>query len=138
MVRERRLNPHLLARYVAPLPIPSIARSSETRVSPSDVNIRVPYYRIEIRQFEVQLHRDLPPTSQWGYDSAVLGPTFETRRSTRRERRARTCRPLLYRRAAQSLKRGFDQGLANFDSSRNEKIFLRSASRQYFLRFAER
>jgi hypothetical protein len=94
--RDRRLNPHLLARYVDPLPIPSIARSSETRVSPSDVNIRVPYYRIEMRQFEVQLHRDLPPTSQWGYDSAVPGPTFETRRSTRRERRACTCQPCTF------------------------------------------
>jgi spore coat protein A, manganese oxidase len=76
--RHRGLNPHLLARYVDPLPIPSVARSSETRVSPSDVRIKVPYYRIEMRQFEVKLHRDLPPTLQWGYDSAVPGPTFET------------------------------------------------------------
>jgi spore coat protein A, manganese oxidase len=75
----RRLNPHLLARYVDPLPIPPIARSSETRIAPTGQSIRVPYYRIEMREFEVQVHRDLPPTRQWGYNSTVPGPTFETR-----------------------------------------------------------
>ena len=37
------------------------------------------YYRIELRQCFHKLHRDLRPTFQWGYDSAVPGPTFETR-----------------------------------------------------------
>jgi spore coat protein A len=39
----------------------------------------IPYYRIEMRQFESKLHRDLRPTRQWGYGARVPGPTFETR-----------------------------------------------------------
>jgi spore coat protein A, manganese oxidase len=74
----RRLNPHLLARYVDPLPLPPVARSSGTRTAPTVEKVKVPYYRVEMRQFEAKLHRDLPSTTQWGFNSAVPGPTFET------------------------------------------------------------
>jgi len=78
--RERpALDPNTLARFVDPLPIPAIARSSEFRPSPTDPAVKLPYYRIEMRQFVSKLHRDLKPTRQWGYGAAVPGPTFETR-----------------------------------------------------------
>lgn len=32
-----------------------------------------------MREFESQVHRDLPPTRQWGYQGGSPGPTFETR-----------------------------------------------------------
>ena len=79
--RERvrpALDPNKLARFVDPLPIPAIAHSNELRPSPEDPAVKLPYYRIEMRQFETKLHRDLKPTRQWGYDSTVPGPTFET------------------------------------------------------------
>jgi spore coat protein A, manganese oxidase len=40
---------------------------------------QVPYYRVEMVEFESKLHRDLKPTRQWGYGGSVPGPTFETR-----------------------------------------------------------
>jgi spore coat protein A len=74
------LDPNLLARFVDPLPIPAVARPDGLRPSPSDPGLKLPYYRIEMRQFESKLHRDLKPTLQWGYAASVPGPTFETRR----------------------------------------------------------
>ena len=73
------LDPDSLARFVDPLPIPSIARPSGYRPSPADPKLKLPLYRIEMRQFEARLHRDLKPTRQWGYGSSAPGPTFETR-----------------------------------------------------------
>ncbi len=73
------LNPNSLERYVDALPIPPLARSTQTRASPDHPQIRLPYYRIALREFESVMHRDLPPTRQWGYDGSVPGPTFETR-----------------------------------------------------------
>jgi spore coat protein A, manganese oxidase len=32
-----------------------------------------------MRELSSKLHRDLPPTRQWGYDGSSPGPTFETR-----------------------------------------------------------
>src|SRR5271156_68790 len=73
------LDPNTLAPFVDPLPIPALARSRGFRPSPADPQVKLPYYRIEMRQFASKLHRDLKPTRQWGYESAVPGPTFETR-----------------------------------------------------------
>ena len=39
----------------------------------------VPFYKIGMTQFTQKLHRDLPPTTVWGYDGTYPGPTFETR-----------------------------------------------------------
>jgi spore coat protein A, manganese oxidase len=73
------LDPNTLAPFVDPLPVPALARSRGFRPSPADPQVKLPYYRIEMRQFASKLHRDLKPTRQWGYESAVPGPTFETR-----------------------------------------------------------
>jgi spore coat protein A, manganese oxidase len=68
-----------LARFVDRLPIPEIARSDGYRPSPHNARVKVPYYRIEMREFQTKVHRDLKPTRMWGYDLSSPGPTFETR-----------------------------------------------------------
>ncbi len=68
-----------LAQFVDPLPIPEIAKSNEMRPSPANAAVKLPYYRIPMREFSSKLHRDLKPTRQWGYGGASPGPTFETR-----------------------------------------------------------
>jgi len=75
----RTFNSNLLARFVDSLPILSVAKSVELRQDPSDHSRRIPYYRVEMLEFESKLHRDLRPTRQWGYGASVPGPTFETR-----------------------------------------------------------
>jgi spore coat protein A len=73
------LNPLTLARFVDPLPTPPLLRSAGTRPSPEDSRLKLPFYRIEMRECRLQLHRDLRPTRQWAYAGSVPGPTIETR-----------------------------------------------------------
>ena len=72
------INPNTLARFVDPLPIPSRAKISGYRPSPDGARDKLPFYRIEMREFAERLHRDLAPTRQWGYGASVPGPIFET------------------------------------------------------------
>jgi len=74
------LNPNSLARFVDALPLPPIARAVEQRTHPAYPGRKLPYYRMEMRAFSARLHRDLPPTPQWGYDGISPGPTFENMR----------------------------------------------------------
>ncbi len=74
-----QLDVNSLAQFVDPLPIPEIAKSSELRPSPGNPAIKLPYFRIPMREFSAKLHRDLKPTRQWGYGASSPGPTFETR-----------------------------------------------------------
>jgi spore coat protein A, manganese oxidase len=57
-----------LTRYVDPLPVPPVVRptgkSGET-------------VEIEMLQFQQKVHRDLPPTTVWGYNGSWPGPTIE-------------------------------------------------------------
>ena len=55
-----------LEPFVDPLPIPPTASRSSK-------------YRLTLREFESKVHRDLPPTRQWGYEGISPGPTIETR-----------------------------------------------------------
>jgi spore coat protein A, manganese oxidase len=73
------LDPNSLARFVDPLPIPEIARPAGRRPSPENHNVEVPYYRLAMRQVEIKVHRDLPPTRMWGFGSSSPGPTLEAR-----------------------------------------------------------
>ena len=73
------LDPSTLAKYVDALPIPPIARSSEKKPVPGHSSLRVPYFRLPIREFACQVHRDLKPTRVWGLGTSSPGPTFETR-----------------------------------------------------------
>ena len=72
------LNMRSLAQFVDPLPIPEIAKPVEYRPSPENAAVKIPYFRIPMRQFESKVHRDMKPTRMWGFGSAAPGPTFET------------------------------------------------------------
>ena len=73
------LDPNTLAKFVDPLPIPSVAASSALK-APKPGQSKVPYYRIAMRQTEAKLHRDLPPTRLWTFGGTWPGPTIEARR----------------------------------------------------------
>jgi spore coat protein A, manganese oxidase len=61
-----------LAPYVDPLPIPPLIRcGGRTAREPIKIDARV------CRQ---KVHRDLPPTTLWGYNGIWPGPTIEARR----------------------------------------------------------
>ena len=73
------LDPNSLAKFVDPLPIPSVIRSSGMRPSPENAKLQLPYYKISMREVESKIHRDLKPTRFWGFGNTSPGPTFETR-----------------------------------------------------------
>jgi spore coat protein A len=77
---SKLLDTNVLARFVDPLPIPSLSKPAGQRPSPVDPALQVPYHRIAMRQFQMKVHRDVPPTTFWGYDGSCPGPTFEARR----------------------------------------------------------
>ena len=55
-----------LKRYVDPLPIP-------TKLCPAADAVM----KIEMREVRQKVHRDLPPTTVWGYNGTWPGPTIE-------------------------------------------------------------
>jgi spore coat protein A, manganese oxidase len=73
------LNSSSLAQFVDPLPIPAVAQPMDHRPSPADAALKLPYYRVAMRQIEGKIHRDLKPTRLWAYGSSSPGPTFEAR-----------------------------------------------------------
>ncbi len=73
------LNANTLKPWVDPLPIVPLAKSSGMRPSPENAGVKVPYYRIAMREMRVKLHRDLPPTVVWSYGDSFPGPVFDTR-----------------------------------------------------------
>jgi spore coat protein A, manganese oxidase len=62
-----------LAKFVDPLPIPPV-------LQPTTSLNGTPLFTVTMRPFKQQLHRNLPPTRLWGYNSLYPGPTFEARR----------------------------------------------------------
>ena len=74
------INPTSLARFVDPLPVPSVARAASQRKHPAYPGRTLPCYRIEMRECKLHLHRDIPVTSLWGYDGTFPGPTIQARR----------------------------------------------------------
>jgi spore coat protein A len=77
--QQTTLDPDKLSPYVDPLPIPLIAQPIGTRPSPDDASVKLPYYRMAMREIESKVHRDLPVTRMWGFGPSSPGPTFETR-----------------------------------------------------------
>ena len=73
------LNAYSLAQFVDPLSIPEIAQPIDRRPSSENASLKLPYYRVAMRQIEAKLHRDLKPTRLWAYGSSSPGPTFEAR-----------------------------------------------------------
>jgi spore coat protein A, manganese oxidase len=62
------LSPGALTKYVDALPIPAAATP-----------LRKGHYRVVMREFQAKIHRDLAPTTFWGYDGLSPGPTFDVR-----------------------------------------------------------
>ncbi len=73
------LDTRALAHFVDSLPIPAPAKPAGLRPSPADPTSQVPYYRIVMRQFQAKVHRDVPPTTFWGYNGSCPGPIIEAR-----------------------------------------------------------
>jgi spore coat protein A len=71
------LHPESLARFVDPLPIPPVLSPDGARLDP-DTRRSLPFYRVAMREAEVKVHRDLPPTRMWTYGGTVPGPTIVT------------------------------------------------------------
>jgi spore coat protein A len=57
-----------LIRYADPLPLPTVIRSNGKAGETIE---------IEMVQFQQKIHRDLPPTTVWGYNGSWPGPTIE-------------------------------------------------------------
>lgn len=68
-----------LAKFVDPLPLLNTIEPAGHKPSPDGPSRQLPYYKVAIRQLEAQLHRDLKPTTLWGYGASSPGPIFETR-----------------------------------------------------------
>lgn len=62
-----------LTKFVDPLPIPPIAKPTTAGGN---------HYLITMQEIQQKLHRDLPPTTVWGYDGVYPGPTFKVKRGT--------------------------------------------------------
>src|SRR5215472_6840380 len=75
------LDPNTLAQFVDPLPIPDVVRPCEFRPSPVNPKVKIPYYRLPMREIESKVHRDVKPTRLWGFGSSSPGPTLETQRA---------------------------------------------------------
>jgi spore coat protein A len=73
------LDPNSLEPFVDRLPIPEIAKPDGLRPSPANPAMKLPYYRMSMRQVGSKVHRDLKPTRFWGFGASSPGPTFETR-----------------------------------------------------------
>jgi spore coat protein A, manganese oxidase len=78
-VRGLTLNPYSLARYVDSLPLPAPVAPAATMVDPNNRKARIPRYRIAMREFQAKVHRNVPPTTFWGYEGMFPGPVFEAR-----------------------------------------------------------
>ena len=72
------LDPDTLAQFVDPLPIPAVAQATEFRPSPANPSVKVPYYRLPMREIQSKVHRDVKPTRFWGFGTSSPGPTLET------------------------------------------------------------
>ena len=78
-LRARPLHPMALEKFVDTLPIPSVLGSEGTHPDPTRRGHTLPLYRVQMREIEAQVHRDLKPTRWWSYGGSVPGPTFEVR-----------------------------------------------------------
>jgi spore coat protein A, manganese oxidase len=73
-VRARRADAQVSLRpFVDALPVPRV-------ITPDGRLDGDPLYLVTMQVFRQKLHRDLPPTTLWGYNAQYPGPTFEARR----------------------------------------------------------
>lgn len=65
-----------LRKFVDSLPIPRV-------LQPKRKGGVGTYYEVRMKQVKQKLHRDLKPTTVWGYNGSYPGPTFEVRSGER-------------------------------------------------------
>ncbi|NIO07276.1 MAG: multicopper oxidase domain-containing protein, partial [Deltaproteobacteria bacterium] len=65
-----------LAKFVDPLPIPKVLEPTRTAQG-------IAHYEVRMTEFAQKLHRDLGPTTLWGYEGVYPGPTIEARTNER-------------------------------------------------------
>lgn len=63
-----------LEKFVDALPLPPTLK-------PKGKSDDIPFYEVTMKQVKQKLHRDLPPTTVWGYNGMYPGPTFEAQRN---------------------------------------------------------
>lgn len=63
-------SPLVLAPFVDPLPLPAVAAPISGTAGGAAS------YRLAIREVQQQLHRDLPPTTVWGFGDGAAGATY--------------------------------------------------------------
>ncbi|HEY3939257.1 MAG TPA: multicopper oxidase domain-containing protein [Bryobacteraceae bacterium] len=70
------LSPYALPKFVDPLAVPSLAKRGGSVPWPETAGLHVPYFHVIMQEFQAKVHRDLPPTTFWGYDgcSPVVAP----------------------------------------------------------------
>jgi spore coat protein A len=73
------LHPDSLPRFVDRLPIPEVLRPEGLRVDPEEPARQIAHYRVAMRESEIRVHRDVPPTRMWTYAGTTPGPTIEAR-----------------------------------------------------------
>lgn len=73
------LSPYSLERWADVLPIPATVAPVGHVADPGNRKVRIPQYRITAREFQAKAHRDLAPTTFWGYEGTSPGPRFEAR-----------------------------------------------------------
>jgi spore coat protein A len=73
------LDPNRLPKFVDCLSIPPRAQQTGFRPDPHDPENKIPYYRLRMSAMATKVHRDLPPTQMWGFESLFPGPTIEAR-----------------------------------------------------------
>lgn len=64
-----------LEPFVDPLPVPRI-------LAPQVDSVESQRYAIGMSEFQQKVHRDLPPTTFWGYEGSMPGPTIAVRRGS--------------------------------------------------------
>ncbi|MGO9603682.1 MAG: multicopper oxidase family protein [Candidatus Binataceae bacterium] len=72
-----KIDPSQLAKFVDPLPIPSVLQPAGMRADPENPKQMLPCYRMEMAQFLDRVHRDLKPARLWGYNGSSPGPVLE-------------------------------------------------------------
>jgi spore coat protein A len=73
------LDPNSLPRFVDPLPIPQKAAPVGLVASRENPAKKIAHYRIAMRQFQARAHRDMAPSTWWGYGGTFPGPSIEVR-----------------------------------------------------------
>jgi spore coat protein A, manganese oxidase len=74
------IQPSNLTPFVDPLPIPPVAKPTQRKAAGDRKPDAAPLYRLPMRAFQTKVHRDVPPTTVWGYADSFPGPTIEVRR----------------------------------------------------------